>query len=113
MTGTTLALVMQFCVMNYQDMYLYTMPNVNTNRNGWHFSERNPVAKSFQENGLASLYVAGTSAGVGLLADKLGEPWDRIVMAVAIGIEMRAIHSWAKFGLGPRECQWQVLKFDF
>ena len=117
MSGMTLALLMQFCVMTEQDMYAYTIPHRDRSYyyqgQMWDMHEGNRLSGLFQDVGLAGVYVFGTSLAVEEVSRILGDPWDKLILAGATLVEIRAIHSWAKFGLGPREVSWEIGRITF
>lgn len=113
MTGSTLALLLQFCVMSHQDIYNYTLPNVNTYQCGYLFKEANPVLEKFQESGLDSVYFVGSGALVAVVTEKIGDLGGRVLMAGLTAMEVNSIHSWGRFGIGPREVNWEFARLDF
>lgn len=112
MSGMTLAMLMQFCVMSHQDIYTYTLPNVNTVQCGRYFTEHNKVLDGFEKSGLEDVYFVGSGVLVGVVSEKVGDVGGRLLLAGLTLMEINAIHSWGKWGVGPREVEWEFGRFE-
>ena len=119
MNGTTLALLMQFCVLDSQDMYSYTIPNLNktvlSDSRFVKLGEINADSLNFQTRGLAGLYVAGTCltvAGISEFVGRVDPLFSQVVLAIYTLTEIEAVHSWGKYGLGPSEVNWTLARIE-
>lgn len=137
MQGHVLAILLQSFAMLQQDEFVYTKPNI-----GPHFhvadsahpqwpagyfivyEEANPFQKPFTDNDLwvpsYILNVGGTAVVTGLLDDfdhqhLKGSPIGTadIFLGLIVYTEIQAIHSWARFGLGPPEVKWTFFTHEF
>lgn len=123
MSAQVLALSFQLLVLNTQDQFAYTEPNIGKtftyDGQAYQAQESNPISAAFLDGGAGTLYFVG-AAGADVVAASLLTDFDKehlkglpigtadIYMAAATLIEIDAIHSWAKFGFGPPEVSWTV-----
>ena len=123
-----LAIFMQLGAMNGQDILTYTAPNIGKegiyHGQRYVLNEANALPDIFIKEGIPGIYVVGLT-GVELgVASLLGDFDKDHLKGIPIGtrdffllvytvLEMEAIHSWGKYGLGPPERQWEFIHISF